>query len=83
MRAEHINITIPVELKNMIDTQTKLERIPRSTLIQKALRVYLELSRKKRLKEQLEQGYSEMAGEAIRIMEDFKGFDGDGLKYVD
>ena len=46
MRAEHINITIPIDLKARIDKESKLERIGRSTLIQKAVAFYLELAKR-------------------------------------
>ena len=83
MRAQHINITIPIDLKARIDEESKREHIGRSTLIQKAVGLYLELVKTRRLKALLAEGYSEMAGEADRIMKDFRVLDDEALKYVD
>lgn len=82
MRAEHINITIPVGLKTRIDEESKREHIGRSTLIQKAVGFYLELLKKKRVRDLLAEGYSEMAGESIKIMKEFEDIDKEALKYV-
>ena len=67
MRAEHINITIPPELREEVDHQAKRERTRRSTLIQKAVRVYLGLSRKKTLRALLEAGYAEVGSNARHL----------------
>ena len=82
MRAQHINITIPIDLKSRIDVESKREHIGRSTLIQKAVSFYLELIKKKRVRDLLAEGYSEMAGESLKIMKEFEGIDNDALKYV-
>jgi|GEM_PF-856567 hypothetical protein len=82
MRAEHINITIPIGLKTRIDEESKRERIGRSTLIQKAVAFYLELIKRKRLKSLLAEGYAEMAGESLKIMDDFEDIDKEAMKYV-
>lgn len=82
MRAEHINITIPIDLKARIDKESKLERIGRSTLIQKAVAFYLELAKRKRLKNLLAEGYAEMSDESLKIMEEFKYLDKETLKHV-
>jgi len=83
MKAQHINITIPVDLKARIDEESRRERIGRSTLIQKAVSLYLELIRKRRLKALLAEGYSEMAGEAARLLKDFRLLDDEALRHVD
>lgn len=83
MRAEHINITIPVSLKMKIDAESKRERIGRSTLIQKALAFYLDVLRRKKMRALLAEGYSEMAGESIAITKEFAGLDDEALRYAD
>lgn len=83
MRAEHINITMPVDLKAKIDAESRKEKVGRSTLIQKAVTLYLELVRQKRLKALLAEGYREMALEARAITKEFKHADLEALKYVD
>ena len=82
MRAEHINITIPIGLKARIDEESKRENIGRSTLIQKAVAFYLELIKRKRLKNILAEGYAEMSGESLKIMEEFEDLDKESLKHV-
>ena len=83
MKAEHINITIPPELREAIDQQAKRERTKRSSLIQKAVRVYLGLSRRKALRALLEEGYAEMGHEAKRLEQEFQRLDAESLTYVD
>ncbi|MBI3009832.1 MAG: hypothetical protein HYY57_02480, partial [Candidatus Omnitrophica bacterium] len=55
----------------------------RSTLIQKAVRVYLGLSRKKALRALLEEGYAELASEAKQLEREFARLDAESLKYAD
>ena len=83
MRAQHINITIPMDLKAKIDEESKREHIGRSTLIQKAVSFYLDLAKRKKLRALLIEGYAEMAGEAIKITNEFEALDNEALKYVD
>ena len=82
MRAEHINITIPIGLKSRIDEESKREHIGRSTLIQKAVAFYLELIKRKRLKNILAEGYAEMSDESLRIIKEFEDLDQEALKHV-
>lgn len=82
MRAEHINITLPANLKLRIDEESKRERIGRSTLIQKAISLYLELIKKKRLKALLVEGYKEMADESLKITREFEDLDDEAMKYA-
>lgn len=82
MRAQHINITIPVSLKTRIDEESKRERIGRSTLIQKAVRFYLEIMKKKRLESLLSEGYLEMTGESLKIAGEFQELDNEALKHA-
>ncbi len=83
MKVEHINITIPPDLREAVDHQAKRERTKRSTLIQKAVRVYLGLSRKKGLRALLEEGYAELASEAKQLEREFARLDAESLKYAD
>ena len=83
MKTEHINITIPHDLREAVDYQAKRERTRRSTLIQKAVRVYLGLSRKKALRTLLEEGYAELASEAKQLEREFARLDAESLKYAD
>ena len=82
MRAEHINITIPQDLRLKIDAESRRERIGRSTLIQKAVRFYLDIIKRKELRALLAEGYAEMSGEALRITEEFKELDDEASKHV-
>jgi len=83
MRAEHVNITIPVSLKMRIDAESKREHIGRSTLIQKALAFYLDVLRTKKMRALLVEGYSEMAGEALAITKEFSGLDDEVFRRAD
>lgn len=83
MKTEHINITIPPDLREAVDHQAKREHTRRSTLIQKAVRVYLVLSRKRALRTLLEEGYAELASEANRLEREFARLDAESLKYAD
>jgi len=83
MKVEHINITIPPDLREAVDQQVQREHTRRSTLIQKAVRVYLGLSRKKSLRALLEDGYAELAPEARRLEQEFARLDAESLKYAD
>ena len=56
MRVEHINITVPSDLREAMDYQAQQEHTKRSTLIQKAVRLYLDLSRQKSLRALLKDG---------------------------
>lgn len=80
---EHLSITFPEDLRRALDLEAKRERTKRSTLIQKAVRVYLRLKRRNALVCLLKEGYREMAGESKEMELDFKGPDSESLKYVD
>ena len=83
MKAQHINITLPIDLKRKVDAESAREHIGRSTLIQKALGLYLEVVKQKRMRALLAEGYAEMAGEALAITKDFHKLDREALRYVD
>ena len=83
MRTEHINITIPPELREAVDREARRERTKRSTLIQRAVRVYLGLARRKALRMLLAEGYAELSGEAKRLEREFARLDAESLKYAD
>ena len=80
---EHLSITFPEALRNELDLEAKREHTKRSTLIQKAVRVYLKLKRRGIMQDLLKEGYLEIAEESIRIEKEFKTLDGESLKYVD
>ena len=80
---EHLSITVTEALRHELDLEAKRERTKRSTLIQKAVRVYLKLKRQGAMQDLLKEGYLEMADESARIAEDFKALDRESLKYVD
>ncbi|MFA7255358.1 MAG: hypothetical protein WC133_04600 [Candidatus Omnitrophota bacterium] len=80
---EHLSITFPETLRQELDEEAKLEHTKRSTLIQKAVRVYLKLKRRGVMQDLLKEGYLEIADEAGSIAEEFKALDKESLKYVD
>lgn len=80
---EHLNITFPESLKEALDREAKRQRTKRSTLIQKAVRVYLELKRRRAFLALMKEGYLEMAGESDRTTREFAELDRESLKYVD
>ena len=77
---ERLNISLPVELQVALDRQAKAEHTRRSTLIQKAIRFYLEVKKKRKTYDLLCEGYQEMYGVAKELQEDFKFADGDAFK---
>ena len=79
----HINITLPDDLKVKLDRAAKRERLKRSTLIQKAVRVYISLKERQNLNDLLKQGYQEMASESEKMARDFEALDNESLKDVD
>ena len=80
---EYLSITFPSDLKAALDQEAKRENIKRSTLIQKAVRVYLQLKKQETVKNLLSEGYQEMYGVSKKITDDFANLDKDSLKYVD
>ena len=83
MKAEHINITIPSDLREAVDRRARQEQTKRSSLIQKAVRVYLGLSQRKALRALLEEGYTELGAEATRLEQEFERLDRESLKHAD
>ena len=79
----HINITFPEDLKVRLDREALREKTGRSTLIQKAVRIYLELKARKSTQELLREGYEAMTVESGKLMDEFKSIDRESLKYVD
>ena len=80
---EHLSITFPENLRKALDREAEREGTKRSTLIQKAVRIYLELKQRKATSDLLREGYQEMYGEAQKVTADFKDLDHDSLKHVD
>ncbi|MBI3323443.1 MAG: ribbon-helix-helix protein, CopG family [Candidatus Omnitrophica bacterium] len=83
MPVEHLNITLPVDLKEALDHEAEREHTKRSTLIQKAVALYLRVAEKTSLRELLKEGYVEMASEARAVTRAFQTLDREALKYVD
>ena len=79
----HINITFPDDLKVQLDVQVKQEGTRRSTLIQKAVRVYLHLKKQKSLTQLLQEGYIEMTDTMSSVAKEFGPLDDESLKYLD
>lgn len=80
---QHLSITFPQGLKLALDREARRERTKRSTLIQKAVRVYLELKHKRVLNDLMREGYQEMSGLARDLEEEFRILDQESLKYAD
>jgi metal-responsive CopG/Arc/MetJ family transcriptional regulator len=80
---QHLSITFPESLRAELDLEAKREGTKRSTLIQKAVRVYLKLKKRKSTRDLLKEGYLEMAPEAERLAAEFKDLDEESLGYVD
>jgi len=80
---EHLSITFPESLRVELDHEARREGTKRSTLIQKAVRVYLKLKRRNAMQDLLKEGYLEMAGESERIMNEFRELDKESLRHVD
>ncbi len=81
----HLSITFPDDLKVALDKETRREHTKRSTLIQKAVRVYLELKKRRETRELLKEGYQEMSKSSIirEIGEDFKYADAEAWENLD
>lgn len=79
---EHLNITFPSELKERLDREARKEKTKRSTLIQKAVQVYLALKERQVKNILLREGYEAMTLESKKIMDDFKDLDRGSLKYA-
>ncbi|OGX06271.1 MAG: hypothetical protein A3G87_07485 [Omnitrophica bacterium RIFCSPLOWO2_12_FULL_50_11] len=80
---EHLSITFPERLREELDREAKRERTKRSTLIQKAVKVYLALKRRRAMAALLREGYEEIAAESRKITDEFTDLDRESLKYVD
>ena len=59
------------------------EHSKRSILIQKAVKLYLELKRKRQLNDLLKEGYAEMADESAALLKEFQALGLDSLKHAD
>ena len=53
----HLNITFPTDLKEDLDREVRREHTQRSTLIQRAVRMYLDLKKRKAVHELMREGY--------------------------
>ena len=76
---EYLSITFPESLRAALDREAKKEHTKRSTLIQKAVRVYLDMKKRKQLNELLKQGYTETAKLDREISKEWESALSDGL----
>lgn len=79
----YLSITFPDDLKKELDLEAKREHTKRSTLIQKAVRIYLQLKKQNEVRNLMREGYQEMYGAAREMTTDFEKLDRDSLKHVD
>ncbi len=75
----HLNITFPEDLKEALDREAKREHTQRSTLIQKAVRAYLEFKKQKSLHDLMKQGYLAEASESRELTREWGAALMDGL----
>ena len=80
---EHLSITFPEDLRHALDHEARLEKTKRSTLIQKAVRIYLKIKHQRQMEALLKEGYEEMAAVSGELMRDFESADGEISKYAD
>lgn len=83
MPVDHLNITLPIKLKEALDREVDREHTKRSTLIQKAVTLYLRVAKEKDLRNLLKEGYIEMMAETGAVTRAFEALDRESLKYVD
>ena len=69
--ARRIELTLPEGLLETVDSIAEKENITRSECIESAMRFYIEEREKRDLRDQMIQGYQEMAEINITISEDF------------
>lgn len=79
----HLSITFPEDLKKALDHEAKDQKTKRSTLIQRAVKVYLNLKKRGTLNDLLREGYEEMADVSGEMLRDFKRLDEESLKHAD
>lgn len=69
--ARRIELTLPEGLLETVDSIAEKENITRSECIESAMRFYIEEREKRDLRDQMIQGYQEMAEINITISEDW------------
>ena len=79
----YLNITFPDNLKKLLDSQARREKMKRSTLIQKAVRVYLQMRKRQEMTALLVEGYGAMSMDAKELLNDFEKLDHESLKHLD
>lgn len=73
MAARSVQISIDEELLEEIDRRPETRRKGRSAVIRRALRLYLELSRRREIDAEYARAYG---GDADRVLEEFAGLIG-------
>lgn len=68
--SKRIVVTVPEPLLQQVDGIAAMERIDRSALIREAVRIYVEERKKRDIREQMRQGYREMAGLNLTLAEE-------------
>ena len=80
---QHLSITFPESLRVALDREAKVEHTKRSTLIQKAVKIYLDLKHRQKTRQLLIEGYQEMALDSKELELAFSHVDAESLKYAD
>ena len=75
----HLSITFPEDLKIALDREVEREHTKRSTLIQTAVRVYLDMKKRKELHQVMKEGYLAMAGRDREMNREWESTLLDGL----
>lgn len=75
----HLSITFPDSLKTALDNEAKREHTKRSTMIQTAVRFYLEMKRKKVLRDSMKEGYMASAAADRKLAGEWDAAVADGL----
>lgn len=79
---EHLSITFPPALRRLLDQEAKRENMGRSTLIQKAVRVYLELKKRKETDALLNESCDELNEAGRELMRDFSEADNEAWNRI-
>ena len=76
---EHLSITFPEDLREALDREAKKEHTKRSTLIQKAVKVYLDMKKHNEINKLMKEGYAETAKLDLEINKEWEATLSDGL----
>ena len=79
MRAVRKNINFPADLLREVNSLTKKSKTDFSKFVREATKEYIINLKKAQLKKELEEGYKAKAKLNLKISEDFKYVDGEGI----